>query len=228
MGNLGKAVKLSVALFIYISCLFGENLDDFKAYVAKVQSGLKGWCSPEKAEGFVELIYDLNPDVCVEIGVFGGASFFPIAATLKFLQHGVAVAVDPWEKEECLKYLDPVRDSHHIHFWGNLDLDHFHGLFLELVNAHHLKDHVSILRTTSEKAAKILGKIDFLSLDGHHAEEAVLQDVHLYLPKVRSGGLICLNDSLWAEMQPAMEILLNECDPVRVFDGGNLVVLRKR
>jgi hypothetical protein len=36
--------------------------------------------------------------------------------------------------------------------------------------------------------------IDFLYVDGNHSYEAVLQDITLYYPKVKSGGLIIFDD----------------------------------
>jgi hypothetical protein len=53
-----------------------------------------------------------------------------------------------------------------------------------------------ILRMTSEEAAHEIedGSLDFAYLDAHHHYEAVKQDIALWWPKVRPGGLLCGHD----------------------------------
>jgi len=64
-----------------------------------VQENLKsieGWCSLEKATKLINCIADIKPDLCVEIGVFGGSSFIPQALAIKENGKGEIVGIDPW------------------------------------------------------------------------------------------------------------------------------------
>ena len=62
---------------------------------------IHGWCSYEKAEKFVETITDQKPQLCVEIGVFGGSSLIPQALALK-PHSGVIIGIDPWKNDASL------------------------------------------------------------------------------------------------------------------------------
>lgn len=47
------------------------------------------------------------------------------------------------------------------------------------------------------------GMIDFLHVDGEHSEEAVVQDCELFLPFLRSGGMVAFHDANPDERAPA-------------------------
>ena len=84
------------------------------------------------------------------------------------------------------------------------------------------------IRATSEQAAWLISEIDFLHIDGNHSEVNSLQDVALYLPKVRAGGVVVYHDALWPERQKALEVLMQSCEVIDLIDNGNCIVLEKR
>jgi hypothetical protein len=225
--------KLSSLLLIAITSLAPLHAaemdeDHLKMEVCSILPSLEGWCSLEKALNFIDLVLQEKPKVYVEIGVFAGASLYPVLSTLKFLDHGVAIAIDPWDKYECIKYLDQKLDHLHIDWWGRIDLESNYASFLKTLRMFNLTDYCIPLRTSAEHAAKIIGVIDILHIDGNHSERSFTKYVQLYLPKVRSGGYIWLNDSLWIESQQAMDLLLEQCDSVKMIDSGNCMLFRKR
>ena len=69
--------------------------------------------------------------------------------------------------------------------------------------------------------------IDILYIDGNHSEPASMKDVMLYLPKVRQGGYIWYNDSIWPERQEALDLLSEECEVVKLIDDGNCILFKK-
>src|SRR3989338_9417083 len=71
--------------------------------IRAARHGVEGWCSEEKTRLIVETILSAKPEVCAEIGVFGGSSILPVAMTLKTLGKGKVYAIDPWITNECLK-----------------------------------------------------------------------------------------------------------------------------
>jgi len=199
-----------------------------KTEVLTILPSLPGWCSREKAENFVDLVVHVKPKVCVEIGVFGGASAIPVALALKYLGAGVLYAIDPWDKLECIKGFDPVAEQKHVEWWSRVRLNHISIQFKAALQEYELVDHCIAMQMTSEKAANRIGAIDILYIDGNHSESSSSQDVALYLPKVPPGGYIWINDANCNGSRKIMPVLLQECDFVKAIDQGNCFLFRKR
>jgi cephalosporin hydroxylase len=231
-------MKKSIIFFLlcFISCFANKPIDfhaitsveDLKRQVLRDLPFIPGWCSKEKALSFIDLVLEVEPQICVEIGVFAGSSIFPVASTLKFLEQGVVIAIDPWDKIECLKHMDPIEDQKHLDWWGKIDMEEIFKTYSNSIKKFGTENYIITCRTTSEKAAPKIESIDILYIDGNHSRKIALQDVMLYLPKVCSGGYIWINDSTWACMQPAVELLQKSCDIIRVIDNGNCILFRKR
>ena len=204
------------------------TIGELKQVVCQELPTIEGWCSKEKALNFIDLVLQTKPDVCVEIGIFGGASVFPVAATLQYLGKGVIVGIDPWDKIECIKYFDPIEDREHLEWWGKVNLQRIKETYFNLIAKHGFEEICVTLPTTSEKAATEIGIIDILYIDGNHSEITSTQDVMLYLPKVRKGGYIWMDDALWPTTQHAIDLVLEACDVIKLIDDGNCILFRKR
>jgi hypothetical protein len=62
---------------------------------------------------------------------------------------------------------------------------------------------------SSEAAGRFAnGSIDFVHLDGNHQEDQAVADVMAFLPKVRNGGLLLINDANWPCVRKALVLLL--------------------
>ncbi len=214
--------------FLASSLHANSEVEKLKQRVLLVLPTLQGWCSKEKAINFIDLVLETKPRVCVEIGVFGGSSVFPVASTLKFLGQGVIIGIDPWDKLECIKYFDPEEDKAHLEWWGKVNMDHIYISYLNMIKRHGLIDYCLTMRSTSEEAASEIDSIDILYIDGNHNEAVSTKDVTLYLPKVKKGGYIWLDDALWTGTQQAVDLLLVSCDVVKLIDSGNCILFRKR
>lgn len=113
----------------------------------------------------------------VEIGSYAGSS------TLIFLESGNVkglVAVDPWDND----LIEEMVARH------GRQMDRVREIFVEDVASKH--PEVEMLVMTSEAAVRQVGdrKFDFVYIDGDHAYESCRQDIELWLPKVRPGGMI--------------------------------------
>lgn len=205
-----------------------EQVTELKQRIAKTLPTIDGWCSVEKAMNFIDLVLDVKPEVCVEIGVFGGSSIYPVASALKFLGHGMVIGIDPWDRFECIKNFDPVEFKAHYEWWSKINLDAIYISYLNMIKRYGLKDYCLTLKTTAEQAVSEIDSIDILYLDGNHSEASSEQDVQLYLPKVRQGGYIWLNDSLWQQSQSSIDLLCEACEIVKVVDQGNCILFKKR
>lgn len=221
--------KLLLIVLCLVSSLNANIKEDMlKQRTCKVLYSLFGWCSEEKALSFTDLVLEVKPEVCVEIGVFGGSSFYPVAAALKYLGKGKIIGIDPWDKLECIKYFDPIEDKANLAWWGVVNFNDICGAYFYMISKYGLENYTMTLKTTSEKAIDQISKIDILYIDGNHAEAMMAQDVSLYLPKVRQGGYIWINDTLWPTTQKAVELLSASCDVVKLIDNGNCILFKKR
>ena len=221
-------MKKLIALFLISSQIYAGPIEDLKEEVYDGVRDVYGWCSLEKASRFIDLVLEVKPRLCVEIGVFGGASLLPVASALQFLGRGIVIAIDPWDKIECIRYLDPDKDRTDLKWWAHLNMDHIYFGFLNMLRQFELEKTCMILRVTSQKAASLVGAIDILHIDGNHEPQVAEQDVRLYLPKVKQGGYIWFNDALWSTLKPAIDLLLRSCDIIDSVDNGNCILFRKR
>ncbi len=66
---------------------------------------------------------------------------------------------------------------------------------------------VTWLRTCSFEAAPLVsdGLLDWAYIDANHSFASVVEDIGLWLPKVRSGGLICGHDYGLYDVKPAVD-----------------------
>ncbi len=204
---------------------------EYQQLSVRVLNELKNsWCSEEKARLLMDLIVLERPQVCVEIGVFGGASFLPAAAVIKFLGEGDIYAIDPWSDTEATKNMADT-DPNKV-WWLTVEFDAIYHSFQLMRLRWNLHSHSHVMRLTSERAAKYIGKIDLLHMDGDYSVQQSVRDVELYLPKVRKGGYVLFSNRLLTVNgeQPKMVAfnqLLDYCEVVHQLDNGNVVLLRK-
>lgn len=189
---------------------------------------LYGWCSQEKAIAIFDLVLEIKPKVCVEVGVFGGASLFPAASALQLIGEGVVIGIDPWDRLECVRYFDPIADKEHIKWWNKVNLDYIYSSYLHCLKMCDLEPYVQTIRKTSLEAAAEIPPIDILHLDGNFSADMPLKDVQLYLPKVKSGGYIWLNDAINKNRDPVIEVLLESCYIVKAVNNQTCILFRKK
>ena len=202
---------LFLASSTFLSSAIG-NWDVFKQYVLRHQKVIPGWCVPEKAEKLMDLIYETHPQVCVEIGVYGGSSVYPMASALAFLKKGIIHAIDPWQEEECLVGYTP--DNPNYDWWKNHShLEAIYQQFLMTLTKHKLKPYCHVMRMTSEQALSDFKdeSIDILHIDGNHTENVAYSDAEMWLPKVKKGGYIWFDDVNWSTTKKAVQFMMENC-----------------
>lgn len=106
-----------IKIFVLASLSWGA----YKEEVLQAQASIRGACSREKAELLMDFIYETKPVVSVEIGAFAGATTFPMAAALQYLNQGLLYAIDVWDNQAAVAGLeegDPTREN-----WLNANID---------------------------------------------------------------------------------------------------------
>lgn len=118
---------------------------------------------------------------------------FEAANGARFVEVGV------WQGRSLCYLAEAARESgKRIHIYG---VDPFWAFpDQEIVCQRNLviagvRDLVELVRKTSVDAAvEINGPLDFVFIDGDHTEPAVRQDIDLWWPKVRRGGVLAGHD----------------------------------
>ncbi|GEM_PF-915010 len=235
LGKMFLKGILLPSLFLQAASLYSspslENWETYRNEMLKVQPDFPGWCPAKKAKDIMDVIVTNHSQVCVELGVFGGSSFFPIAAALAYTQQGIAYAIDPWSNDACLEGYGEL-DEKLNNYWGTVDLEKVMNKFTSKMHLNDLDSYYSIMRMSSKEANPHFkdNSIDFLHIDGNHSKESALFDVKNWLPKVKTGGIVCFDDAWWDSTQPAIHLLLQECDLIEDLSSSwkQYIFLKKR
>lgn len=154
---------------------------------------LCGWCTLDKAITLYNLVLATQPDVIVEIGVYGGRSAIPMMFGCRENGKGIVHCVDPWDAEASK--LGQVTDVDK-EWWGKLDHEMIYQSFLKHLRAANLENQCKIHRKTS-RDFDAPPKIDILHTDGNHGPDAI-SDTLKFSPNVKTGGYVVLDDLGWS------------------------------
>lgn len=122
-----------------------------------------------------------------EIGVFEG---FLSTLVLKFLKPRKYVLIDPWRE-----YNDIISDKIY-----RLRQDVWEDVYREVCDRFKNNSEVEIIRNPSTEAAKGFPDeiFDFVYIDADHRAKSVYEDMEVWYPKVKSGGILAGHD--WEEI----------------------------
>jgi len=185
---------------------------------AELERIREGWCDPEKGIAIAEKVMQEDCKTCVEIGVFAGKSLISAAIGLSKKGDGIIYGVDSWQVSDCLVDV-PEADARE--WWSHVvNLEGIYNMFIGNIHASGMAKHIRVLRMTSLDASKVIpSPIDFLHIDGTHSEWSSTSDVCLWLPKIRSGGIVLLDDSNWNSTQTAVRFTEKWCDRLETITG---------
>lgn len=211
-------------------CLADKQYIDLKAQVSETLRN--SWCSQEKINLLMDLTILTCPAVCVEVGVFTGSSILPVAASMSYLNLGTIYAVDAWSNAKAILHLS--EDDPNRKWWSQVDMAAAYQMFRDLIEEWSLDRFcIDVCKSSSEAISEIPNQIDFLHLDGDYSETGALQDVGLYLPKVKSGGYILFSNLYFMvkREQPKIKafcVLCETCDIVATIEKDNVVLFQKK
>lgn len=205
------------------------TLEELIADAVKVLPAIQGWCSPEKATALIESIVSRKPEILVEIGVFGGSSLIMQALALQFNKGGIIHGIDPWATDAAL---EEMQAAEHRDWWQKINLQEVFEHCQAHIAHKQLEPYVQLHRLKAEDAVTQFAdeSIDMLHIDGNHSELPAWKDATLYLPKVKSGGLIFFDDVWWNDggavtTRKAIVFLLTHCVKLRLV--GDCMLLQK-
>jgi hypothetical protein len=187
---------------------------------------LPGWCSHIKADRLYNLVVETKPELSVELGVYGGRSFLPLALGHKANNKGRAVGVDPWSAKASVANYAP--EDINYRWWINLDHESIYGHLQTALTEHSLHGHTEIKRCRSLDVVDAFGTetIDILHQDGNHSEVGSCLEVNRYCDKVKHNGFWVMDDTDWPSTKKAQNLLL-ECGFVMFEDYGNWAIFQR-
>ena len=171
---------------------------------------LGNWLDTHRAKEMAELIIQIKPKTIVEIGSFKGQSTVTMGFALRENNDGGKLyAIDPWKVEYAAEGDSSAED---IDWWSNkIDLNIIHQDCMSEIWSHHLDRWVVVIRAASQNCYELFHDIDLLYIDGCHSEVASTRDVENYVPKVKSGGYIIMDDCDWPTTKKAVNMVEEAC-----------------
>jgi predicted O-methyltransferase YrrM len=123
---------------------------------------------------------------------------------------GIVTGIDPWSVSEAAQPEIPFRTD-------NIDYNKLYSSLIVLLVKEELTN-VNLAKETSQAMVGTFASdsIDFLHIDGNHSREKALQDVTNYLPKVKPGGIIVLDDVSMPTVKEALDYATARCALIRV------------
>jgi len=136
--------------------------------------------------GQMEQLFSIyQPQVVIEVGCWAGASTRHIASLLP--EGGILYAVDHWNGSEEHQAGEP--------FWNPV-LPHLYEQFLSNVIHANLTDKIVPVRMSSVDASLYLADVraDLIYIDASHDYQSVLNDLHVWYPRLSEHGVLCGDD----------------------------------
>jgi len=194
-------------------------------YVNTFMPTIHGWCDPFKARDIIKTVLEDKPVISVEIGVFAGRSLFAVGAALEEIgANGQVYGIDPWSSEACGQGYE--KDDPNKEWWDSVNMGAIERSVYDVRSYLNLTHRVQLLKAKAVSAYprfqewhKKDSPIDFLHIDGNHSEETSSADVELYLPLVRSGATVFMDDTNWESTKKAQRMLLEFCEEPRIEES---------
>lgn len=142
-----------------------------------------------------KFVYDLNPNVIVEIGTKYGGTFM----IWNEISNDITVSIDLTNGVNGGVNSDSVvkRNEFFKNKYGNK------CFFIE-GSSHNRNTYDSLIKILNGKP------IDFLFIDGDHSYEGVKKDYEIYSPLVKSGGFIAFHDINDSERHRNLNVYVNK------------------
>lgn len=161
--------------------------------VTAAATSCPGWCDAQKACTLASIVVASRPHTSVEIGIYGGSSFFPIALAHKEVGFGKVIGIEPWSKDVAIANQTTNEDRE---WWANQNYEKLRSDFFQRLREYQLEDFAHIIQNQS-RYVEPPPMISFLHVDGSHSDEAIA-DVVKFSPRVEVGGFVILDDLSWA------------------------------
>lgn len=153
-----------------------------------------GWLSKEAGEAMTAQLRAVRPQLCVEIGVYSGQSLILIAEQLRRNGSGIVYGIDPWTSAAAR---EGFPDGSYDDWAEKVSLVPAHAECMRDITDSMLWPHVRIVTAKSQDVPHLFtaSSIQWMHLDGNHAEEMARDDLELYVrAKLAPGAYVWVDD----------------------------------
>jgi hypothetical protein len=178
--------------------------------------GVTGFCPMDKAHIMADLVVKHHIRNFIELGVYCGRSFFPVALAIKTLYSEMGeptsiLGIDAWEGSACeIGYGTSAEDMPHRNYWAGM-INHENALAatVHLLRSLSLQDDAKLLKVKSVDYAAYVEdeSVDMLHQDSNHSEYYSQREVELYHNKIKKGGWWIFDDTDWETTKKAQRLL---------------------
>lgn len=189
-----------------------------------------GRCPIRKMQAMAGLIVEHELRSAVEIGVYRGSSLLPQAMAMR-RTGGRAVGIDPysmakWRQKQAKDEAEAPPGEEYETNVAEIQWDRLYQELLSQISRHGLEAHCTVIRGLSfDVASEIETGVDMLHIDGNHDFDSVERDLREYLPKLKTGGFLVMDDITWQGVAPHYGDL-KQTMPV-VWETVTWAILRK-
>ena len=202
-----------------------ELLRDLKQIIARIPGDFGGDSPLSKIFIMAYLALEYNLKNYVEIGVYKGRSFFPMAYVAKLL-NGVAYGIDAYDYEIAKEHdLEDISQKAND-LLASLNFLQINEDVKNLRQDLAVTDNSEIIQEESGIVIDYFREnniaVDMLHIDGNRDTKQVLRGVELYTPLIRDGGLIVFDDVNRDSVKPVFNQLREKYG--KVFYNGKLAI----
>ncbi|MBS1675768.1 MAG: class I SAM-dependent methyltransferase [Actinobacteria bacterium] len=211
----------------------GEGLEptlreDLAAVTELVPLDEGGGATALKVFLLAELILNRDLSRIVEIGVYRGRLFLPLARLMFWLQRGEMVGIDPWSAEAAVQHEAALPGIDLVEWPATIDWAGMHADVQRHIERLGIGERARLIPQRSEDVdlAAEFGDapIDLLHIDGNHDREAVRQDLDRFLPYMREGSILVMDDIGWPSVRNIYEEVATEHQVLfRITEGSVLL-----
>jgi hypothetical protein len=208
----------------------GENLDlDLRRDLASVVESIPlddgGGATSLKVFLLAELIISRNLEKIVEIGVYRGRLFLPLARLMARLGRGEAIGIDPYSASAAVQRDENLTGIDLVAWPETVDWEGIAAAVNAGIERWGAPGRARLVRERSEDvdlARELDGApIDLLHVDGNHDRAAVVADLERFLPHMRPGSILVMDDIGWPSVRDSFERLSQTHRPLfRITESG--------
>jgi hypothetical protein len=190
-------------------------MDELKHRVSNALEGIQidfgGGCSVSKGYLMAWLIRKYQITSSLDIGVYRGRSLISQAVAHQEYTDGMAYGVDPWIDSEARENDNPDLREAINKFIDTTNFSAIYEGVAALILKLNLGQNCTLVRATSCDAIRYFERkritFGLIHIDGNHDSDRVMEDISLYLPRLRRGGFILMDDVSWDSIKFAYAVV---------------------